>query len=577
MRDRKSIFCLMMLAFLIVIMVIGCESSIDVEDYVFIQKPAAEKGGEGTSNSDTFQSYKITESGAIMLENLEANRVFTVAVNKAAGYINYSNAGGVVSYTLNGIKHQVASSGRSVSQYKYDFFDSKDSFIEQGDNIPLQYDRSQVNDFNANPLPIPAVSQNMRSMRLMSIVSPAIGDKRSFWLDDADRSYTWQEKQATLAASSDHAEIWILNEYIDNNSTIATDNKLTTAQARAMAEKFDAIYQYTTPIFGFEYGSGPNSQQPGGIDGNPKVIILIYDIDSNGSSGSTVGYFWSKDHYSNEYLRDHGYSYKSNFAEIFYIDNYWADLRPETVYSTLIHEFVHMINFNEKFVKLNKSFGSWYTEMLAMLGEDIVGPLVGVGPENSGHPIKTRIPYTLGLYSGDPTYWTGTMSYGITYGFGAYLARNFGGVNLIREIAMNDKTNTDSLTTALSVFNPSMNFTKAIERYYEAFICNDTQDNGMASFNKTITNSIDGYEYTLYGFDIYQINRVNIAVSQNVVGYWVTIEKGPFLYNLAQNYYLDYYSFILLSCADWQNVNGEMIVNMQKPNSTAINLHLVVK
>ena len=40
------------------------------------------------------QSYKIVESGPVMLENLAANQVFAVAVNKAAISANYSNTGG---------------------------------------------------------------------------------------------------------------------------------------------------------------------------------------------------------------------------------------------------------------------------------------------------------------------------------------------------------------------------------------------------------------------------------------------------------------------------------------------------
>jgi len=561
MRERKAAICLLVMVCCTII--VGCKVSPDEEEHpVLVSGP--------------IQSYKIVESGPVTLENLADDQVFAVAVNKAAGFVYYSNAGGVVSYTIDGIKHQVATSGRSVDGERNNLSDRDDPFAEQGDKIPLQYDRHEASDFNANPLPLPVVSQNKRSMRSVSFASSTIGDQRLFWLDDSDQS-GWQEKQATFAATSTHAEIWIVDEYFDDNSSGTTDNKLTTDQAQAMAEKFDAIYQYTTPVFGFEYGCWPNNQEIGGVDGNQKIIILVYDISNNNSSGGTIGYFWSKDHYSNEYLQAQGSSYKSNLAEIFYIDSYWADARPDTVYSALIHEFVHMINFNEKYVKHNKSLNAWYTEMLAMLGEDIIGPLIGIGPENSGHPIVTRIPYTLGFYSCDPTYWSGIKSYGVTFGFGAYLARNFGGINLIREIARNDKTNTESLSAALSVFNSSMNFTRAIERYYEAFICNDTRDRGMASFNKTVTNTIDGYQYTLYGFDIYQINRINVAVSPAFIGYWSSTEKGPFLYSLTQNYYLDYYSFILLSCADWRNASGDLVVDMQKPNSSSVNLHLAVR
>jgi hypothetical protein len=523
------------------------------------------------------QSYKIIESGPVMLENLASNQVFAVAVNKSSYFTNYSYAGGVVSYTLNGIKHQVALAGRSAGGVLFDTPDRNGALAEKGDMIPAQYDKNEAGKFNANPLPIPPISRNTHSARAVEFIPPKIGDKRQFWLDDADRTDTWQQKQATLAAVSNHAEIWVMDERFDNNSAGANDNKLTSVQAAALAEKFDAIYQYTTPIFGCEYGGGSNSPQPGGVDGNVKILILVYDIEADSSSGSTVGYFWSKDHYSDEYLQSQGYGYKSNTAEIFYIDSYWADTRPETVYSALIHEFVHMINFNEKFVVHNKSFSTWYTEMLAMLGEDAVGPLVGINPESSGHPIKTRIPYTLGTYSYNPTFWSGSMSYGITYGFGAYLARNYGGVSLIREIAKNDKTNIDSVSLALSIFNPDMDFTKAVERYHEAFICNDSRDRGMASFNKTTANMIDGYQYTLYGFDIYQMNRVNIALGAGYISYWNTTEKGPFLYGLTQNYFLDYYSFILLSCADWQNVSGDLEVEMKKPSISSVNMHLIVK
>jgi hypothetical protein len=236
-----------------------------------------------------------------------------------------------------------------------------------------------------------------------------------------------------------------------------------------------------------------------------------------------------------------------------------------------------MIVHNEKYFKNETSYSTWYTEMLAMLGEDLIGPMVGIAPTSSGHPISTRIPYTLGLYSADPFYWYGTRSYGTTYGFGAYLARNFGGANLIREIAMNNKVDIPSISDALAVFNPSVDFTRAVERYHEAFIYNGNQDQSIASFNRTATSTIGSYQYTLHGFDIYQINRVNVSFGVGYLSYSTSSDKGPFLYGLTQNYFLDYYSFILMSCADWQNASGDMVVDMVKPTSTSANLHLIVR
>ena len=525
--------------------------------------------------SGTIQSYKITESGAFTLDNLTANQVYAVAVNKSPTLLSYRYTGGVESYTLNGVRHQVAMAGRSIDGRAFNVSNPGDSPIDEGDRIPLQYDKTEASEFNTNPPQVPASPQ--RSARAIISAAPAVGDKRLFWLDDTDKTNTWKQKQATLVATSNHANVWILDDHIDNNSASATDNKLTTAQAHAIAQKFDAIYQYTTPVFGYEYGGGSNSPQPGGVDEDPKIQILLYDIGGSGASGSTIGYFWSKDYYNDSYLQSLGYSYRSNNAEIIYMNSYWADSRVETVYSALIHEFVHMIVHNEKNIKQKLNYSTWYTEILAMLGEDMISPMIGIGPDSSGHPISTRIPYTLGLYSSDPFYWVGSRSYGVTYGFGAYLARNFGGPDLVREIAQNNKANIDSISAALAVFSPDADFTQTVERYHEAFIYNGYRDTELMSFNRTVMGTIGGYRYILYGFDIYQINRVNIALGIGYVSYWSTTEKGPFLYNITQNYSLDYYSFILLTCADWQNASGSMIVDLKKPSSSSVNLHLIVR
>jgi WD40 repeat protein len=121
-----------------------------------------------------------------------------------------------------------------------------ESAAVQGDKIPLQYDKPETVEFNANPLPIPP--QNSRSARSASSIKSAVGNKRLFWLDDSERVSAWKEKQATLAAVSNHAEIWIVDEYFDNKSSGA-DGKLTSVQARAMAEKFRSIYLISPIIY----------------------------------------------------------------------------------------------------------------------------------------------------------------------------------------------------------------------------------------------------------------------------------------------------------------------------------------
>jgi hypothetical protein len=57
-----------------------------------------------------------------------------------------------------------------------------------------------------------------------------------------------------------------------------------------------------------------------------------------------------------------------------------------------------MINFNMKFVKHGKSSASWYNEMLSVMAEDVISPLIGVESTNYYHPIRRRIPTFLGSY-----------------------------------------------------------------------------------------------------------------------------------------------------------------------------------
>ena len=107
------------------------------------------------------------------------------------------------------------------------------------------------------------------------------------------------------------------------------------------------------------------------------VNILIYDISGDGSaplsSSGIVGYFWAKDWYTDPDLVKAGYpDYHSNNAEIFYIDSYFADDEPGIMYSTLCHEFQHMVNFNNKSVNNNKPADTWYDEMLSMTVEDMM-------------------------------------------------------------------------------------------------------------------------------------------------------------------------------------------------------------
>ena len=182
----------------------------------------------------------------------------------------------------------------------------------------------------------------------------------------------------------------------ENTSSGSSSNKISEKQAQELAGRFDLIYPLTTNLFGYEYGGGPNGN--GGMDNDKKIQVLIYDFGDESGDAVTVGFFWSKDFYTQAELDRYGWKSKTNLAEMIYINASRLIKYPNDIYSTLIHEFQHMIRFNGKFVKYGVSSSTWYCEMLAMLAEDAIAPLIGISHTNPDHVVSENIPRFLDSY-----------------------------------------------------------------------------------------------------------------------------------------------------------------------------------
>jgi hypothetical protein len=283
-----------------------------------------------------------------------------------------------------------------------------------------------------------------------------------------------------------------------------------------------------TGFFGHEYGgTGPNGGNGGdpsgsnGIDGDANIHILVYDIGFDGVQDSgTAGFFWGKDEYTQAQLGSA--NLKSNEAEIFYVDAHFADKEPDLIYSTLIHEFQHMIHFNQKTLRLNKESQAWYNEMLSMLAEDLFCPEISIPSTHEAHPIQARIPtfhtfyWARGVTEKD---WLSDpyalISYANTYAFGAYLVRNYGGAELLYKIAKNDKVDKDSVDSALKELTANrVSFTGALEQFPLVLFNNREVmanynsngvlgENKIPTFNNTVTGSgsLTGRNFTKFNID----------------------------------------------------------------------------
>jgi hypothetical protein len=433
--------------------------------------------------------------------------------------------------------------------------------------------------------PLPSPHDTVRANRSVApSYAEVVGSTKQFYIDTSST-----KKEATLKYIGTYCKIWVVNSNFDNNSSTDDDNKITQAQIDALAAKFDLIYPLETNLLGYEYGGGPGGN--GGMDDDSKIQILLYDIDgdfNNHSNGIVLGYFYSGDEYTDGTSPDQGTIIKSNEAEIFYLDVEMLDAKPTNMYSTLIHEFNHMINFNVKVLKTGaaSNFAIWYTEMLSMLAEDAIGPLVGIPYDpkmSNGNVIWGRInPTWLVYYAVGAMQWYDSnplLYYASNYAFGAYLVRNFGGPELLTRIAKSNLGGKDSLDQALSTLNrtaegASVNSTYALSRFGEALVYSGLSIPEHAlSFDKTVTGTIGGSTYTFPPFDIWEMGYTITETGGAKEDY-----VGPIVYSYdAPSPGLVPYSVQLYSKNDeWQNKTGSLTVNLSGEN-TGVTYYVLVR
>lgn len=415
--------------------------------------------------------------------------------------------------------------------------------------------------------------------------------------NDDDGSDGWLRLTATLRGQSDHANVWIIDEYYDNLSESDTDAFITSEQAEKVAEVFDAVYYPETNILGYEYGGGPDGD--GGRDGETRVNILIYDLyfdASDDQSDGHVGYFWGKDHYSTEQLSSWGYSYKSNYSEIFYIDSLFMDTYAGITYSTLAHEYQHMIHFNEKYLKKNVTSSTWFNEMLSLVTEDMMASYLedALGDDYSADengPVASWMSYfnyyywSYGVTDWDDTY---GYTYATAYAFGAYLARNYGGAEFIKELASNAYADEASVTAALKALDcDETTFDEAFERYGEAVVYSSSAFSDgkvpadIHTFDRTDSCTIDNedngesYEYTLDGFDIWDM--ANAGAGYEYFDGYSCPETGPTFIDVALTGSLSGYGLMGQSGDSLKNIDGSVSFSALLPTDENVVLYLMIR
>lgn len=416
--------------------------------------------------------------------------------------------------------------------------------LEQFDNLEIVENKSNfnttpefVNNFYSK-LPQNFINNSRAATVTQSTYKEyKIGESRDFHISQNQNGNSYLDQSFELKTIGKYCRVWfngnstfnIPDDYLKNNPNIKT--VIDETSFKNIASKFDSLYLKETDIFGSNI---PKVQQSGliSVSSDTKIDILLYDIfndaPNNINNYVCFGFFNGNDFILNYDVYDKNKNTRyllttSNEGEIIYIDSFCLLVNELTTYSTLSHEFQHLLNFANKYGNYKKNYESWYTEMLAMCSEEVLQNDLEISDDNS--PIGRLYSWfnLWPLYGFSKMTWdsfknsgySGTYEYANTYAFGTFLMHNYGGVELIKEIAQNSYVNEESILKAVQKINPGkiksfddllMNFTKVYINY---------SDDGI-TLNKSISQNINGNIYYLKPIKLQNSDKRIYLKSNNI-------------------------------------------------------------
>ena len=322
---------------------------------------------------------------------------------------------------------------------------------------------------------------------------------------------------------------------------------LTQEMVDALATRFlrpganNDIYDWVTTIFGAPWGPHTYSNLIP-AEAADQIHILFLDIGDDGYEGRWAGSY----NFTHNFLRDPA----SSERLIFFMDSVFlsipegptwevTDPDPSDMINTLAHEFQHMIHFYQKEI-INElpSSETWLNEMASEVTEDLIADRMKVsGPRGVAYNDPTagaagntsdRLPRYNVWNEIQVTRWDGDLrNYSINYALGAYLARNYGGAALFREIVQNDSSGVAAIEAALATLGHGVSFGDVLTNWAVANLLSDDTD----APHPYRYNSGTWFTSTVGGqtFRLGSINLFNYRYEE--LGYLPL--DGPYLYSLA--------------------------------------------
>ncbi|ULQ59584.1 hypothetical protein K7I13_14130 [Brucepastera parasyntrophica] len=253
---------------------------------------------------------------------------------------------------------------------------------------------------------------------------------------------------------------------------------------------------------------------------------------------------------------------------MFYIDSYFYDRYSDMVYSTLAHEFQHMINMAVKEFTYNQVPSTWYNEMLSMLSEDMMQDKLNISDSmspkerfqefNYGYPISGVTDWLSGNYV--------LYSYAGAYAFGAYLVRNYGGITLLKNIASNSYVDAASITAALQSLYPGETYTTAFRKFGQVLVyTNPPAGSSVKTLYNTVSGTVNSVTYTFSAIDIWGITQIISGTS------------GPLTFDITGQMALRPWGLGLFDSDSWNSLPDSITVTINKPTSSSVEMYLMIR
>ena len=412
------------------------------------------------------------------------------------------------------------------------------------------------NNFNDGPPAWEGSADPARVQALQARPAVAAGDRLSVYEPDEEVVLAFTVRRVVTDGTTT-AALWVADQEWEPTCASRGDC-VTQEMVDAVAERFirpggnNDIYDWVTTIFGDPWGT----HSVLGRDGQPILIpadaadeihIFLYDIEGDGypTGPRIVGYFWR----AHNFLRQPPPSiYQYSLERLaFFMDSPWlataeddtweiTDRRPSVILGTLAHEFQHMIHYYQKPVVRNAISESWLNEQASEVAQDLVADKMMVdGPRavdyddpTAGEPEnrRERLP-GYNLYNDiQITTWDGYLAnYSINYALGAYLARNYGGAALYRDIVQSDRSGVGAIEGAVRAQGHDESFLELLTNWAAANLLSDNTDAPTPYQYNTgtwRTSYTGGLEFRLGSINLY-----NYAYAPGRLA-----RPGPYLYPL---------------------------------------------